>query len=76
MGQFVMVSQDVIFRKEDYDSAVNKIRSELNQQEKITLAEVRDLFNTSRKYAQALLEHLDAMGITVRDGDFRKLRRK
>jgi selenocysteine-specific elongation factor len=43
---------------------------------KITLAEVRDLFTTSRKYAQAFLEHLDAMDITVRDGDFRKLKKK
>jgi selenocysteine-specific elongation factor len=76
MGQFVMISQDVLFRKEDYDSAVKNIRYLLTQQEKLTLAEVRDLFNTSRKYAQALLEHLDAIGLTIRDGDYRKLRRK
>jgi len=37
---------------------------------------VRDLFNTSRKYAQALLEQLDQTGVTMRDGDFRKLRKK
>jgi hypothetical protein len=37
---------------------------------------VRDTFNTSRKYAQALLEHLDSIGETVREGDFRKLRKK
>jgi selenocysteine-specific elongation factor len=43
---------------------------------KISLAEVRDTFNTSRKYAQALLEHLDSIGETVREGDFRKLRKK
>ena len=76
MGQVIMISQDVIFRKEDYDSAVKKIRDLLAQQGKITLAEVRDIFDTSRKYAQALLEHLDATGLTIRDGDYRKLRRK
>ncbi|MEO8356864.1 MAG: selenocysteine-specific translation elongation factor [Chloroflexota bacterium] len=75
MGQFTPVSVDVIFRKEDYDSSVAKIRETLVQNEKITLAEVRDLLNTSRKYAQALLEHLDAAGITMRDGDYRKLKR-
>ena len=37
-------------------------------------AEIRDLFGTSRKYALALMEHLDAIGVTVRDGDFRKLK--
>ena len=76
LNQFVTVSQDVIFRKEDYDSAVQKIQAVLLQNEKITLAQVRDLFNTSRKYAQALLEHLDVTGMTMRDGDYRKLRRQ
>ena len=40
----------------------------------ITLAEVRDLFATSRKYAQAFLEHLDALHITRRSGDARTFR--
>ncbi len=76
MGDVVPVSSDVVFRKVDYDAAVKRIHSSLVENEKITLAEVRDLFGTSRKYSQALLEHLDAIGITVRDGDFRKLRKK
>lgn len=76
MDEFVLIASDVIFRKEDYDSAVKKIHDALTEHEKITLAEVRDLFGTSRKYAQALLEHLDAVGITMRDGDHRKLRKK
>jgi selenocysteine-specific elongation factor len=75
MGEFVPVSADVIFRKQDYDSAVTEIRTTLLQNKKITLAEVRDLLSTSRKYAQALLEHLDATGITIRDGDYRKLKK-
>ncbi len=33
------------------------------------MAEVRDLLKTSRKYVQPLLEHLDAIGMTVREGD-------
>ena len=55
---------------------VEKVKKEIQQKGSLTLAETRTLFNTSRKYAQALLEHLDAIGITVRDGDFRKLRKK
>lgn len=35
----------------------------------ITLAGLRDALGISRKYAQALLEHFDAAGLTVRDGD-------
>jgi len=41
----------------------------------ITLAGARDELGTSRKYAQAYLESLDAARVTVRRGDERILRR-
>lgn len=72
--EFVLVSQDVIFRRQEYDVMVTAIRNALQQDGRITLAEVRDFFGTSRKFAQALLEHLDSIGLTARDGDFRKLK--
>ena len=40
-----------------------------------TLAEIRDALGTSRRYAQALLEHLDAAKVTIRRGDRHVLRR-
>ena len=73
MNELKMVSPDVIFRKVDYDFMESQIRAKITENGRITLAEVRDLFHTSRKYAQALMEHLDANGITTREGDFRKL---
>jgi len=42
----------------------------------ITLAGARDELGTSRKYAQAYLEHLDAEHLTLRRGDERVLRRR
>ncbi len=75
LGELVLVSQEVIFRKTDYDAMVARIEATIKAQGQVTLAEVRDLFNTTRKYGQALLEHLDAIGVTMRDGDARKLRR-
>lgn len=75
LGELAQVSPEVIFRKADYDAMVAKIRAEIQQNGQVTLAEVRDLFGTTRKYVQALLEHLDAIGVTLRDGDARKLRR-
>ena len=72
-GQLIAVSSEVLFRKEDYDSMVAKVRAVLDDKGQITLAETRDLFHTSRKFAQALLEHLDATGITRRSGDSRVL---
>jgi len=71
--ELLAVSADVIFRKNDYDLMVAKILSALQHSGQISLAEVRNMFTTSRKYAQAILEHLDTIGITIRDGDYRKL---
>jgi selenocysteine-specific elongation factor len=73
-GDLVAVSEEVVFSKEAYVSMVEQVRQALVQKGRITLAEVRDLLNTSRKYVQALLEHLDASGVTVRDGDTRRLK--
>jgi selenocysteine-specific elongation factor len=76
MQEFTLISSEVLFRKGDYYEAVQKIQETLVQKGTITLAEVRDLLNTSRKYAQALLEHLDSTGLTLRDGDFRRLKKR
>lgn len=40
----------------------------------MTLAETRDLLGVSRRNAQAILEALDRMGVTMRAGDGRSLR--
>ncbi len=74
-GELVPVSTEVVFRKGDYDSMTARIVETIRRNGKIALAEVRDLFGTSRKYAQALLEHLDSAGVTMRAGDFRKLKK-
>jgi selenocysteine-specific elongation factor len=42
----------------------------------VTLAQLRDRLGISRKFAQALLEAMDANGITRRVGDERVLRRR
>ena len=41
----------------------------------VTLAELRDELGTSRKFAQALLEHFDSEKVTIRRGDEHVLRR-
>jgi len=73
-AELIPVSTEVIFRKQDYDAMVKLVRQAIQQNGQVTLAEVRDQFGTTRKYVQAFLEHLDATGITMRQGDFRKLR--
>lgn len=72
--QVVKVEDNVIFSATAYEEMVASVVERMKAQGKITLAEVRDLFHTSRKYAQALMEHLDEQRITRRVGDERVLR--
>lgn len=69
----VKVSEGVVFAPLVYEEMAGKITDHLKSHGKVTLAEVRDLLNTSRKYAQAILEHLDEKKITRRVGDERVL---
>lgn len=73
-GKVAKVSDTVLFAAETYHKMTQDIIAHLQHEGRITLAQVRDMFNTSRKYAQALLEHLDDEHITKRLGDERVLR--
>jgi selenocysteine-specific elongation factor len=73
-GRLVQVNDEVVYRKEDYEHLVGAIKRYFNENPTLTVAEFRDQFQTSRRYALAFLEHLDSIGLTVREGDFRKLK--
>ncbi len=68
------VSADVVFRTQDFEQIRQQVVAALQRDGTITVAQFRDLFNTSRKYALAVLEYLDETGVTRRDGDLRRLK--
>ena len=68
------ISEDVLFLTETYEQIVARIMTHLRAEGSITVAQVRDLFGTSRKYALPLMEHLDERRLTRRVGDARVLR--
>ena len=70
----VRVSANVVFSTDAYDQMVSKVIACMKENGKITVAVVRDMFNASRKYALALMEHMDERKITRRVGDERVLR--
>jgi selenocysteine-specific elongation factor len=72
--QVVKVSDGVVFSMPVYNEMVDKVIAYAKAQGKVTLAEVRDMFGTSRKYAMALLEYMDEKKLTRRVGDERVLR--
>lgn len=74
LGELVMVSAEVVFRRGDYEKMIQQVRQLLSSRGTLTAAEARDHFNTSRRYVLAFLEHLDAIGVTLREGDNRRLK--
>jgi len=73
-GRLVKLNEEVILLADTYEEMRDRVVSFLKQHERITVAEIRDLFNTSRKYALALAGFLDEQRITRRVGDDRVLR--
>ncbi|HSG14899.1 MAG TPA: SelB C-terminal domain-containing protein, partial [Anaerolineae bacterium] len=73
LGQLIQVSDDVVYTSAVYEQIVDQIRDFLLQRRTMDVAQLRDLLGTSRKYAIAILEHLDDIHITRRIGDFREL---
>ena len=57
--------------KEAFDSSMKKLREYMQDHDKITLGEFRDLIGSSRKYAMQILEYLDRQKITKMVGDSR-----
>ncbi len=72
--EIVRVAEGLYFDPVAHKALTARITAMLAERGEITLAEVRDLLRTSRKYAQAILEDLDRRRITRRVGDVRVLR--
>ena len=70
----IIAGNDVAFLNDFYLEMKKWVIDKIEQSGTLTVAEFRDRFQTSRKYALAFLEHLDSIGVTIREGDFRKIR--
>jgi len=70
-GILVKINEELYFHHDAYREAISLLRRHFNSEETLTLAQFRDLADTSRKYAQALLEHFDQEKLTRRVEDYR-----
>ncbi len=70
-GEVVDAGDGVVFSQEAYAEMLAGVLELIDDAGSVSLAQVRDRFGTSRRYAQALLEHLDGLQVTVRRGDER-----
>jgi selenocysteine-specific elongation factor len=70
-GDLIKVSEEVMFRKNEFDLMSQYVENLLENNQTITVAGFRDRFKASRKFALAFLEYLDRKKVTRRDGDVR-----
>lgn len=71
--KLIRINEGGITTQEIYNDAKNILIEYVKENSKITAAEYRDLLNTNRKIAIALLEHFDMQKVTKRVGNDRVL---
>jgi selenocysteine-specific elongation factor len=69
----VGMGEGVLFARSAYETALSILVNYLREHDSMTVAEARDAIGTSRKYILPLLEHMDTLRITRRQGDERRL---
>jgi len=72
-GEIIKLSEDIYLYKENIEKAIALLKEYLDENGFVTVAQFRDILNTNRKTALALLEYFDYLKITKRDGDKRTL---
>jgi selenocysteine-specific elongation factor len=75
-GRAVRLGPSMHIHPEPLAAVERRVAALIERDGEVTIASLRDDLDTSRKYAQALLEHCDAARITLRVGDRRVLRRR
>ena len=70
-GQLIAIGIHFIMTTECWNEIVKFLEDAFTASGKLSLAEFRDHFKTTRKYALPLLEYLDQLKITAREGDYR-----
>jgi selenocysteine-specific elongation factor len=72
-GFLVKVTDDIYLHSDVEAEMRRRVTEKLRQGAGMTVAEIRDLLATTRKYAVPLCEYLDRAGVTRREGDLRVL---
>ena len=75
LGRFVKIADEYFIHADTFKKTFNLLTNYLHENDIITVAEFRELTNTSRKYAVPFLEYCDGQGITVRTDNHRRLRK-
>lgn len=67
-GKVLRINEEMFTMKHLMDEAKEKIQNHLKEGNLITIAQVRDMFSTSRKSAKPILEYMDSIKVTKKTG--------
>lgn len=67
-GKVIRINEEMFTMKHLMDEAKKKIQNHLKEENLITIAQVRDMFSTSRKSAKPILEYMDSIKVTKKTG--------
>lgn len=69
----VFLTHEYVLSGKVYQQAIQQIRTYIKKNKKMTLADFRDMTNSSRKASMLILESIDKLGITKRVENYRIL---
>jgi selenocysteine-specific elongation factor len=72
-GHLVPIAGDIYLHGDTEAEMRRRVHGKLAGGARLTVAEIRDLLGTTRKYAVPFCEYLDRVGVTRREGDLRLL---
>ena len=72
-GELVMLIPQICLYRDTYEAVLAAAKAHFETNDSMTLAQLRDLLQTSRKYSQAIIEYFDRLHITRKDGDIHYL---
>jgi selenocysteine-specific elongation factor len=72
-GELVRIADGLWLHTRRWDELVARVKSALQSGARLTVADIRTLLGSSRKFVVPIVERLDALGVTRRVGDFRAL---
>lgn len=64
--QVILLTHEYVISKEYYDKAVSLVREYIGEHQEMTLADFRDMTQSSRKTSMLILEYLDKNNVTKR----------
>ena len=72
-GDLVEIGKDFFLHAQVLEEVKSKLRALFDTKPQLTMADIRDCLQSTRKYTVPLCEYLDESGFTQREGDFRTL---